>query len=157
MRAIILALACVLLGGCFMNNASPQKKFTDRVHELNDAVRWGAMGLASSMVAPAYRHQFLMSRREWGEVIKVADHEIVHLEITQGRDGATAIVSYQWYLQSSMTLRRTVVRQRWTQLEDRFGLVDEVVVQGDGRLLNGSDADVGGPEPLTLLGDPTDY
>lgn len=156
MRALILIFA-LCLAGCF-NNASAQKTLSDTVHELNEASRWGRNAI--DMVEPSFRQKFAQSRAHWGELLKVADHEIVHVQLAADKSQATAVVVYEWYLFESMTLHRSVVRQRWTLFDDHYGLSDETVVKGDRRLLDprAEPGDMAvAEESATLLGDPTDY
>ena len=150
----------VLLVGCGLENASPTKKLADAVHGFNEATRWGEFGTAANLVDPNFRKQFLVNHRFWGGQVQLADSDIVHVEISTDREQATALVAYQWYLSGQMSLLQSVVRQRWMLLGGGdYGLVSEVVVQGDGRLFDpaGSPAIAQAPESVSLLGDTTEY
>jgi hypothetical protein len=133
MRPIVLCL-CTLLAGCFLDNASSGKQLTDAVTEMNKATRWGQLNLASQMVEPVYRRQFMANHAQWGERVQVADSEIVHVEMAEGEDSAVAVIVYQWYETAAMTLNQSVVRQRWSRAGDGYALLSEAVVQGDSRL-----------------------
>ena len=154
--ALFLALA---LFGCGLENASPTKKLADAVQGFTEATRWGQLGTAANLVEPTFRSKFMENHRHWGGAVQVADSDIVHVEISTDKENATALVAYQWYLTGDMSLLYTVVQQRWAALGEGYGLVSEAVVQGDGRLFNpnASPALPSGNEPVSLLGDPTEY
>jgi hypothetical protein len=130
----LLPLACALLVGCFLENASSGKKLSDAVTEMNKATRWGQLSLAAQMVEPVYRPQFLANHAHWGQRVQVADSEVVHVELTTDEDNAVAMIVYQWYATEAMTLHQSVVRQRWAREGDGYALLSETIVQGDARL-----------------------
>ena len=136
-------VSCVLfaLTGC-LNNASPTKKLTDTVHDLNDEARWGRVADASQRVDPSYRRMFLNNHKDWGRTIQIADAEVINMQISEDGTQAAAFVQYSWYAINTMTLHQSVVRQRWTAVEgsSNYGLVSETVIQGDPRLLGGTPA-----------------
>ena len=131
---VALILTAVLLGGCFLDNASPTKRLADAVHEMNDSARWGRIGAAANFVDASYRQDFMRSHRRWGRSIKLADGEVLSVEFSPERDSAEAIVTYSWYDLETMTLHDTVVRQHWQENEDFYGLSGETVIGGDPRL-----------------------
>jgi hypothetical protein len=151
MRSIVLCI-CTLLAGCFLDNASSGKKLTDAVTEMNKATRWGQLNLASQMVEPVYRPQFMTNHAQWGERVQVADSEIVHVEMAEGEDSAVAMIVYQWYETAAMTLHQSVVRQRWSRVGDGYALLSEAVVQGDGRLFGEPASTKPGPVHDPMLG-----
>jgi hypothetical protein len=128
-----------------MQSEGPAKKLTDTLQNMNKATRWGQLGEAGRMVEPVYRTRFLQTHAHWGQLIQVADSEIVHMEMTPDHETAVAMVSYEWYLLSAMTLHATVIQQRWAFMNDTFMLTSESVVQGDARLL----APIAGSKPAT--------
>ena len=155
MRISWILLGSVLFSGCFAN-ASPTKRLTDTVHELNDNTRWGRLGTAGNMVQPDYRMAFAERHAAWGKDIQVADMEVTHMQMAADKETASTLVTYEWYQRSTMTLHSTVIKQTWKRFNDHYGLAAETVVQGDGRLL-GQAEDVADLEPVSLLGDPTEY
>ena len=118
-----------------MQNEGPAKKLTDTLQNMNKATRWGQLNEAGRLVEPVYRTRFLQTHAHWGQIIQVADSEVVHMEMTPDSETAVAIVSYDWYLLSAMTLHSTVIQQRWAHVNEGFLLASETVVQGDARLL----------------------
>jgi hypothetical protein len=145
MRSIVLCL-CTLLAGCFLDNASSGKKLTDAVTEMNKATRWGQLNLASQMVEPVYRPQFMANHAHWGARVQVADSEVIQVEMAEGEDSAVAVIVYQWYETAAMTLHQSVVRQRWSRVGDGYALLSEAIVQGDSRLF--AEAAAGKAVPL---------
>lgn len=132
--ALSLAVAC-LMGGCFLDNASPTKQLADTVHEFNDSARWGRIGSAAKFVEAGYRVRFVEAHRSWGRNIKLADGEVLSVSFADDRQSAQAIVTYSWYDLDTMTLHDTVIRQTWKSQEDFYGLSDETVIEGNPRLL----------------------
>jgi hypothetical protein len=124
-----------LASGCL--NASASKKFSEAVENMNKAARWGEMRQAASMVDPAYQVAFTSTHADWGSLIQVADSQVMQLDLAPDQESAVAVISYDWYLMSAMTLHKSVVRQNWTRRPESsaFGLSSEVVVKGDPRLL----------------------
>ena len=135
MREIGLCLTLLAaLPGCFFANASSTKRLNDVVNQMNRSTRWGQVADAARLVEPNYRPLFIASHRGWGQVIQVADSEVVQIEMAPDYESAIAIVSYDWYLPDALTLHETVVRQRWSKLGSNYTLVSEAIVQGDARL-----------------------
>jgi hypothetical protein len=138
-RSAILLVALVLahlLLGCMGVGDGPAKRFHETVLDMNKSTRWGQMGDAAMWVEPTYRPKFVETHARWGQDIQVADSEVVSVQMAPDQDQAVALVNYQWYLMSAMTLHTTVIQQRWTQVNEHFLLVSELVVQGDDRLLH---------------------
>lgn len=134
-HTVVLGL---LLAGCMFQNEGPAKKLSDAVQEMNKATRWGQLGQATLMVEPVYRMQFVKNHAQWGGLVQLADSEVVHVELAPGHESAVAIVAYEWYLASAMTLHQSVVRQRWSRVGSGYALLSEAVVQGDPRIFPSS-------------------
>jgi hypothetical protein len=126
-----------VLSGCFFANASAGKRLSEAVNQMNRSTRWGQVADAARMVEPHYRPLFISNHRGWGQVIQVADSEVMHVELAPDSESALALVSYEWYLPDAMNLHQTVVRQRWSRIGSNYVLFSEAVVQGDARLLGG--------------------
>lgn len=138
------SLLCASLHGCMGQGNSSAKRFHETVLDMNKSTRWGQMGDAAMWVEPSYRPKFVQTHQRWGQEIQVADSEVVSVQMAPDQDQAVALVSYQWYLTSAMTLHTTVIQQRWTQVDEHFLLVSELVVQGDDRLLHAGEGSAGG-------------
>ena len=134
MRAFLLCLA-LSLGGCFLSNASPQKKLSESIRDMNNAAHWGRVGQAALYVDGKYRSQFVARRAHWTGEVQLAEHEVVNVQMDDAGDMAIAIVTCSWYGLSDMSLHSTVIQQRWAHVNEGFLLASESVVQGDARLL----------------------
>lgn len=153
MRANVLC-GCLLLFGC-LDEVSPAKQLNEAVNEMNKATRWGQLGTAAQMVEPTYRAQFADNHRHWGSQVQVADAEIMHIELQPGDETALAVIAYQWYEMSAMTLHQTVVRQRWTRVDGGYTLISEAIIQGDERIFKRAAETAGGEDaPPELMSDP---
>jgi hypothetical protein len=136
---VVVALG--LASSCATPSAS--KKFSEAVENMNKAARWGEMRQAASLVDPAYQATFTTNHAEWGDQIQVADSQVMQLDLAPDQESAVAVITYDWYLMTAMTLHKSVVRQRWTRRPESsdFGLSGEEVVKGDPRLLTPSQED----------------
>jgi hypothetical protein len=136
-RVAWLLAALGLGSGCLLESASASKKFSEAVENMNKAARWGELQQAAGMVDPTYRAAFKHNHADWGSLIQVADSEITQLDLAPNKESAVAVITYDWYLMSAMTLHKSVVRQSWIRRPESsdFGLSAEVVVKGDPRLL----------------------
>ena len=137
LRVLALLIPCALFGCNTLANASPNRKISDTVHDMNDQARWGRMGDASQYVERTYRGTYLSNHRGWGSQIQLADVEVVQVQMSNDGELATAFVTYSWYGTDAMTLHQSVVRQRWVATKEAYTLVSEAIVQGDAQLLGG--------------------
>ena len=142
-----LLLACAL-PGCLAQSNGPSRRFHETVLDMNKSTRWGQMGEAAMWVEPTYRAKFVESHQGWGQEIQVADSEVVSVQMAADHEQAVALISYEWYLTSAMTLHTTVVQQRWTEVDEHFLLISELVVKGDERLLRTGEGGEG-PGPIS--------
>jgi hypothetical protein len=134
MRGIYGLLAVALLG-CNFAGLRPTEKLKQSIQELNEAARWGRLDLASQYVGPNYRQRFFAVHASWGKQMQIADLEMVRLDIDPNKSVAAASIAISWYGLNEMTLRQTVVRQRWKQREGQYVLDDEQVIDGDPSLI----------------------
>jgi hypothetical protein len=117
-----------------LENLSPTARLNDAIQGMNDAARWGRIDLAVQYIEPAYHDRFLKIRRGWNRRIKVADADLVGIQMVPDQDVAVARIAFSWYRLESMTLHHTVVRQVWNEHDDGYLLGSENVVEGDGTL-----------------------
>jgi len=132
---VLTWLLCASLAGCMLQGEGPSKKLTETVQDMNKSTRWGQLDQAQRLVEPVYRTRFMQTHAHWGEMIQVADSEVVRMEMAPDQETAVAVVAYEWYMLAAMTLHNTVVQQRWAHINESFLLVSENVLQGDARLL----------------------
>ena len=130
------ALASLVLAGCLFQNLSPTQGLSDQVYALNDESRWDRLDLAVQRVAPRYRATFLGSRHARGDDLTIADTEVSALVVADDLASATSSVEISWVDQGSMTLRSTVLRQRWIRTANGYLLEEETVTSGDESLLS---------------------
>lgn len=134
MRLVPIVLV-FLVNGCLLDNISPTRKLNDSIRDLNDASRWGRIDLAVQYVEPTYQANFLKARHRWGRQLRIADTELVRLDINSEQDQAIALMAISWYRIDQMTLRYTVVRQVWIEQDGHYLLSTEAVSEGDELLM----------------------
>jgi hypothetical protein len=126
------AVACALCAGCVLSNMTPQSRFQDSAYVVNDAARWGAVDAALRYVAPDYARPFTLRHREWGRQFSIGEIDMVRLTLDKGRKSATSQVEVSWYDTHGMSLRSSVIEQKWqTTRGGDFQLVSEAIVSGD--------------------------
>ncbi|MEM9861691.1 MAG: hypothetical protein AAF938_08760 [Myxococcota bacterium] len=132
---VCLALAALSLPACMFTGVSTEQKLRDAVVGINDEMRWNRVDLAVQRVAPAFRARFRASRLQWHEDFQIADTEIVHVEVGEGRENAISLVMIRWYDQRNMIVAETTLRQRWKKVIGGYVMTEEEVASGDPRLL----------------------
>lgn len=132
---LVPILLIFLASGCLLDNISPTRKLNDSIRDLNDASRWGRIDLAVQYVEPTYQTTFLKARHRWGRQLRIADTELVRLDINSEQDQAIALMAISWYRMDQMTLRYTVVRQVWIENDGHYLLSAEAVSEGDALLM----------------------
>lgn len=135
MRFILVCLVSLGATGCIFQSMTAGERLQEAVNEMNDAARWGRFDIAGDRVHPRYRGKFASTHAKWGGAFQIADMEIVDVRLQGGEDTATSTVAYGWYSYETMTLHRTIVRQKWAREDGVFSLTEESVVGGDALLL----------------------
>jgi hypothetical protein len=136
-------LACVLAlatSACTLSNMTPKARFSDAAYTLNDAARWGQVDLASTYVSAEYMERFVARHRFWGASVSIADAEVVRMQLADDRKSATTVVALNWYDTHGVTLRSSVIAQKWDAVRGNFKLVDESISSGDPRIFAEADA-----------------
>jgi hypothetical protein len=146
-----LAAVCAVLVGCTLANLTPQERFKESTHVLNDASRWGRVDIASEQVSPKYRDRFVSRHREWGTTLSIADADITRMQLADDRQSAISEISVSWYETGGITLRSSVITQKWEVEHGKFFLVDEAVRVGDPKVFV-EDAPTEGGEQSTETG-----
>ncbi len=129
--------ALIGIGGCLIQNLSPETRMRDSVIELNEGARWGRMDVASGHVTPGFQTQYKLSHMRWGRDIQIADTEILGMnpETDDEGQGAFSRVAVRWYDESTMVLANTVIRQTWQKHKQTFLLTNESIESGHPGLL----------------------
>jgi hypothetical protein len=135
LAAGLLLCTLGLAQGCIFSNVSAEETLRDAVVGLNDEVRWNRLDLATQRVAPGYRAAFRLTHLDWHEHMKIADSEIVHVQVGEDRSEAKAYVAIRWYDERTMLLAETTLEQEWHRAGRAYVLVGEKVRNGDPRLL----------------------
>ncbi len=136
-RRLWLAAALIGVGGCLIQNLSPETRMRDSVIELNEGARWGRMDVASGHVSPPFQTQYKLSHMRWGHDIQIADTEILGMNPETDEEGAGAFsrVAVRWYDETTMVLANTVIRQTWQKHKQTFLLTNESIESGHPGLL----------------------
>jgi hypothetical protein len=122
------------VSGCMFASLTPQARFSEAAHTLNDASRWGQVDLALEHVSPKYIARFTERHREWGEVVSIAEVDMVSLQVAPDRQSAKSEVSLSWFNDGGVMIKNSVVIQKWTTEHGKFKLIDEAVRRGDPRV-----------------------
>ena len=131
-RLSLLTLAVAVgISGCMLQNLTPTERFSTSSHELNDASRWGRVDIAVAHVSPKYREEFVKTRRNWGSVLQIADHDIVRMQLAEDGTSAQSRVRVSWYRMDTLSLKESYVEQRWERERGNFYLVEEAIAAGD--------------------------
>lgn len=124
--ATVVALLTACAGGY-----SSQDMLQRRVDRFNNDVRWGRFYSAAEYFQDnSNRREWLSSRREWGEELRIADYEVV--DSTMEEDGETAVVRvvFSWYRMSVSEVQTTMLAQRWQREGRQWNLISEEVEEG---------------------------
>ncbi len=127
----------LLVNGCLLDNISPTRKLNDSIRDMNDASRWGRIDLAVQYVEPTFQATFLKARHRWGRQFRIADTELVRLDIDSEQEQAIAFMAISWYRIDQMTLHYTIVRQVWKEHDGHYLMSAEAVSEGDALLMQG--------------------
>ena len=153
MKFLLIPLL-VLVNGCMLDNISPTRKLNESIRDMNDASRWGRIDLAVQFVEPTYQASFLKARYRWGRQFRIADTELIRLDIDSEQDQAIAFMAISWYSIDQMTLHNTVVRQVWKEHDGHYLMIAEAVFEGDALLMQGPTKTVTEAGPQAISGAP---
>ena len=134
LRALLLA-SLAAVAGCAMMPLSPAAKLAVSATDLNQAVQFGRMDLASEMVRESARDKFTQGHASWGRNVRIVDYEVGAMNIRKDGD-ADVFVTVSWQRADETTLRSTELAQRWTSVRGNWGLVSEEERGGDPGLIS---------------------
>jgi hypothetical protein len=126
----------LLLGACAWVLAAcvpppgPLERLTDAAYDLNTAMRFGRMDVAMDYVDPAVRLEFAKRHSSWGEKVRVLDVDLASIQ-PMAEDTVDVKVLVAWHRTDEMTMRRSLVAQRWKITDDDWRLVEERRIGGD--------------------------
>lgn len=104
---------------------------------MNNQMRWGLVTAASDKVDEAYRKAFAERRAHWAEHVRLADTEIIQMNV--GDPYSIALVRVSWINEDTQEMNETMLRQSWKHHNGYF-LFNEDIVGGDPGLFHGVDA-----------------
>jgi hypothetical protein len=110
---------------------TPQERFSEAAYTLNDASRWGQVDLALQHVSPRYVARFTDRHREWGDVVSIADVDLVRMQVSPDRKSATSEISLSWFNDGGVMVKSSTINQKWETEGGKFKLIDEAVRRGD--------------------------
>lgn len=140
-----LALPFAVAGaGCIAAAHGPVKA-QETALDLNVHARFGRMELATELVAPKSRVEFIEHRKGWGGKVRIADTEMAGLRMVD-EDNADIAVKVAWYDMSQQELRVTTLRQKWHSFKGDWKLVSEARTDGDAGLIGDGVAPLPGRE-----------
>jgi hypothetical protein len=128
------ALISLSVSGCTLANLTPQARFSEAAHTLNDASRWGQVDLALEHVSPRYMARFNERHREWGEEVSIAEVDLVRMQVAPDRKSATSEISLSWFNDGGVMIKSSTISQKWEAEHGKFKLIDEAVRRGDPRV-----------------------
>ncbi len=145
MRRLLAPLALSLsLQGC-INPPSSGERLIQEANQVVTAARFGRMDIVLASVRPDLRSGFAAAHAEWGGRIRILDMEYGGITPT-GEKEALVVVTVAWTRLNETTVRTTTLKQTWEFGEEKWQMVDEDIVDGDGALLTK-------PTPAPGLGD----
>jgi len=111
MRNVLLWL---FFAGCNAFGTGGAAKAQTAMRECNAHARFGRMIVAAEAVKPNEREAFLKRRQGWGEIVQIADSELLGMKLVSS-DEAVCWVRVAWYRASDGELRTTTIRQTWRE------------------------------------------
>lgn len=126
---VVLGLCAATLGGC-VPPPGPLERLTDAAYDLNTATRFGRMDVAMDYVEPAVRLEFAKRHSSWGQRVRVLDVDLTSIR-PMAEDTVDVQVVVAWRRIDEMTMRRSLIAQRWKITDDDWRLVEERRLSGD--------------------------
>jgi hypothetical protein len=126
-KTLVLALSCVLLGGCL--GQSRPARMQEVAGDFNVNTRFGRTELSVERVADSYRASFVERHKKWGGEIRISEADMGGVKLV-GENDAEVSVRFGWWRADEGDLRVTVVRQTWRDKKGSWLLVSEERVDG---------------------------
>ena len=142
LRVSMIALLALMASAC-LGNQSKLSRLQDSAHNLNVAMRFGRMDIATELVAPRSMSDFTQKHRGWGRELRLIDVEFQGIQ-PRGED-ATVLVAVGGQRHDEQDLRMTQLMQTWRYGTKGWKLIEEERVGGDFGLL-GEQVEVLRPE-----------
>ncbi len=146
-RLALLVLGITLASGCSHGRLDLLNRgdaYDDAQRRFTRALRWNQLAMASAMVDPELREDFLLHAEEFSK-LRFTDYEILHEEVADDFKSANLDVVFYAYTLSSMLERSITVRQEWRRDEDGQWWVRPEVQAGGQLPANAADLTRGAP------------
>ena len=123
---LVLCVIAAAFSGCMIQNS--KQKLSTSLQKYNVALRWGATEWAAEHVAPESREALLGRRSEFDD-IRVSGCTIGRVKL-KGKDQAIATVHIEWYSGRTLSLRTSVIEQKWKLRSGKWLIVSQRLVKG---------------------------
>ena len=134
MRPILVLAFLVASSGCIAP-PSPVERLNNAAYEMNSATRFGRMDVAVGHVAPAMQDDFVRRHGAWHRELRIVDVELNGLRLLTP-ETAEVQLAISWHRPADMTMRTSLVAQKWTRRDGDWVLSEELRVGGaDGLFL----------------------
>lgn len=143
-----LVVGSLVFAGCIAP-PSPVERLNNAAYEMNTATRFGRMDVAVGHVSPALQEDFMRRHGAWGRGLRILDVELNGLRLLTP-ETAEVNLAISWHRPTEMTMRVSMVAQKWTRHDGDWTLSEELRVGGSDGLFAELDTDVapGDPPPL---------
>jgi hypothetical protein len=150
----LVLCASLAVAGCVMPPSSMQR-LSDSAYDLNTAVRFGRMDVASDYVREVAREEFAKKHARWGKSLRVVDLEMNGMSLRKDGD-ADVLVTVSWQRVDETSMRTTDLTQRWTSTRGSWSMISEEERSGDKGLISRVDTPEGegAPPPQTVHDEP---
>lgn len=135
----VLAFCTLFLVGCIAP-PGPVERLNNAAYEMNSATRFGRMDVAVGHVSPAMQDDFMRRHGSWHREIRIVDVELNGLRLITP-DTAEVQLAVSWHRPADMTMRTSLIAQKWTRSEGDWSLAEELRVGGAEGLFVELDAD----------------
>jgi hypothetical protein len=133
------------VAGCVMPPTSMQR-LSDSAYDLNTAVRFGRVDIATDYVREVAREEFSRKHATWGKSIRVVDLEMNGMSARKDGD-ADVFITVSWQRADETSMRSTDLTQRWTSTHGSWSMISEEERSGDKGLLGQIDKPKGNDAP----------
>ena len=128
-RWIVLVTMTTLLG-C-SGAGSRRADLVGDLRNYGEGVRWNDFAKASLVVHPKARADFMDTREQVADDLKISDWEMKRLTYSDNRNKADVQVEWYWHLDSRGIMHTTVTTQKWTRHGKRWIIDEERRLRGE--------------------------
>lgn len=129
-RAPLVAVAALALA-CLSPTQRREESLVREARTFNDDLRWGRYEQLSTSLPREEAELFLARVGAVGDELVLADYEVTSVSFDPGSDKATVLVKLDWYSKRAMSLRSTVLDQRWEHQAGKWRMTKQRRLRGD--------------------------